>query len=785
MTISDLNIAGNVLVNSRNGVDTVTLNNVQVSRSLYIQNSSRLGAATITHATVGKSLVILGGQSVALQSVEVQRNTVIATGRGSDAVTVDDSTFHGRVDLHTGRGADIVQIESQGDPVGATTFFDAPVRISLGAGNDSLQLGVTGQTGNRAIFSGRVYFDGGKGNDTLRNFNASTYIGKSRVRHFESNITLAAPAVPTVSSTDPADHSTNIGLNTKIAATFSEAMDPLTLTTATVTVAAPGGVLVPGVVGYVGTTMTFTPTSQLAANTMYTTTISTGAEDAAGNPLASNFVWTFTTGATADTTAPVVSSTDPAINSTGVALNKKIAATFSEAMDPLSITAASVTVTAPGSVPVAGTIAYAGRTMTFTPASLLAANTTFTTTISTGAEDLAGNPLANSFAWTFTTGAAPDITPPTVSSTDPANHSTGVALNKKIAATFSEAMDPLTITTANVTITAPGGVLIPGAVAYAGTTMTFTPTNPLAANTAFTATITTGAKDLAGNMLANNYVWSFTTGATADTTAPTVSSTDPANNSTGVALNKKIAATFSEAMDPLSITAATVTITAPGGISVPGAVAYVGTTTTFTPTNPLAANTVYTATILGGANGVKDLAANALAANAAWTFTTGATPDTTAPTVTRTSPADAQTNVALNKTIAATFSESIDPLTIAANFTVTAPGNTPVAGTVNYDSQSQIATFVPSSNFAPNTTFTASIAGGANGVKDLAGNSLASDKVWTFTTGTQIAQAPINLGSAASFAVMATASISGTGATQINGDVGLNPGSARESRPPR
>jgi hypothetical protein len=114
-----------------------------------------------------------------------------------------------------------------------------------------------------------------------------------------------------------------------------------------------------------------------------------------------------------------------------------------------------------------------------------------------------------------------------------------------------------------------------------------------------------------------------------------------------------------------------------------------------------------------------------------------------------------------------------------ANFRLTGPGNAPVSGTAGYDVPSKTATFKPFSNLAPNTTYTATIVGGASGVKDLAGNPLLLDKSWTFTTGTQAAQAPINLGAASPFAVMATASINSTGATVINGDVGLNPGSAQ------
>jgi hypothetical protein len=48
-------------------------------------------------------------------------------------------------------------------------------------------------------------------------------------------------------------------------------------------------------------------------------------------------------------------------------------------------------------------------------------------------------------------------------------------------------------------------------VSYSGTTATFAPASNLAPSTLYTATITTGVKYIAGNALANNYVWSFTT----------------------------------------------------------------------------------------------------------------------------------------------------------------------------------------------------------------------------------------------------------------------------------
>src|SRR5207249_3158364 len=77
-------------------------------------------------------------------------------------------------------------------------------------------------------------------------------------------------------------------------------------------------------------------------------------------------------------------------------------------------------------------------------------------TLQTGAT-LEGRALARTGAVTLDSntvglGVASDTTPPTVSSTDPVNAATGVAINRKIAAAFSESMDPSTITTTTFTL---------------------------------------------------------------------------------------------------------------------------------------------------------------------------------------------------------------------------------------------------------------------------------------------------------------------------------------------
>jgi hypothetical protein len=334
--------------------------------------------------------------------------------------------------------------------------------------------------------------------------------------------TGTAATQPTVISTVPANGATSVPINQTITATFSVAMNPATVSGATFTLQAPGGVAITGAVTYLpaGSVATFTPAANLAANTLYTATITTGAMNLSGSALATNYVWTFTTAAGANTTKPTVISNIPLTGATGVALNQTVAATFSEAMNAATITATTFTLAGPGNVAIAGQVAYAsiGNTATFTPTASLAANTLYTATITTGAADLFGNTLAANYVWSFTTGAAADTTSPEIVSTIPANAAVTVPLNQAVSATFTEAMNPLTITTGTFTLTGPGATSITGTVSYNAVNFiaTFTPTALLTASTTYTAEVTTGATDLAGNPLGTTGAqnpWTFTTGA--------------------------------------------------------------------------------------------------------------------------------------------------------------------------------------------------------------------------------------------------------------------------------
>jgi hypothetical protein len=374
-------------------------------------------------------------------------------------------------------------------------------------------------------------------------------------------------------------------------------------------------------------------------------------------------------------------------------------------------------------------------------------------------------------------GTNSTITPPTVISVAPPGGAAGVCPNAVVTATFSKAMNPSTINATTFTV-APGVV---GTITHdtTNTIFTFTPSSSLTLSTVYTATITTGARDTFGNALAANFVWTFTTGAN-PCQPPTVISVTPPNVSSGACPSSVVTATFSEAMNPSTINTTTFTLTGPGTTPVAGTVTYAASTATFTPTNALALNTLYTATITTGA---QDVFGNALVSNFVWTFTTSSTP-CAPPTVISVAPPNGSFGICPNTLVTATFSEAMKPSTInTTTFTLTGPGITPVAGAVTYVASSNVATFTPNNLLALDTLYTATITTGA---QDLAGDPLASDFVWTFTTSTTPCVITVPpLGSACTFGILAaTPAVTNLGPTIVTGDVGIWPAASITGFPP-
>ena len=420
-------------------------------------------------------------------------------------------------------------------------------------------------------------------------------------------------------------------------------------------------------------------------------------------------------------------------------------------------------------------------------------------TLTAIARDAAGN-SGTSASVVITVANPVDTTPPTVTATNPVDGATNVDPSGVVTMTFSEAMDPATIDGTTIELRDSGNNLVAATVTYNATNQraTLTPTAALAYGTGYTALVRGGAtdprvKDLAGNALANDVIWSFTTEFAPGTNCPCTiwSPTDaPVNPAENDANAVEVGVKFQADMDG-TITGIRFykgsgnTGTHIGNLwtangQLLGSATFVNETATgwqqvdFTAPIAINANVTYIASyhsevgfyaqdanyfatevnsaplraLADGAangNGVYRYGPSAFPAQSAgasnyWVdvvFTPSIGPDTNPPLVIGNSPATGATGVLRNANVTATFNEPIDPTTISGS-TVELRDNASnlVASVVTYNSEARTFTLDPTEPLAYGTTFTMRIRGGTTDprVKDVAGNALATDFTWSFTT---------------------------------------------------
>lgn len=252
---------------------------------------------------------------------------------------------------------------------------------------------------------------------------------------------------------------------------------------------------------------------------------------------------------------------------------------------------------------------------------------------------------------------------------------------------------------------------------------------------------------------------------TTNPSAPEVLSTSPQDGSVDVATNTAVSISFSSEMDPLTISS-TSFVLVDGIVPVVGTMSYNEMTVMFTPLDILKANTNYTGTL----SGAKSTEGVAILADYTFSFTTGFATDITAPTISEISPLGDATDVARNKVISVKFSEKMIAETIdEASFFIT-QGTTVIAGSVDY--ANQMATLIPDEILDASLSYSVTV---TTDVKDLAGNSLAAAKVWSFETGAEAGLAVVNLRSSDKYVVLAKTAINVIPTSAITGDLGLSP----------
>lgn len=145
------------------------------------------------------------------------------------------------------------------------------------------------------------------------------------------------------------------------------------------------------------------------------------------------------------------------------------------------------------------------------------------------------------------------------------------------------------------------------------------------------------------------------------------------------------------------------------------------------------------------------------------------------PVVTSTNPVTDGTDAPLNVRVAVTFSEAMDAETLTADTFTVKHGTEAVAGTVALSGLT--AMFTPTSHLEKNELFTATITSDA---KSAAGKALQEAYTWSFRTGTSVSRgpAPVGLGAAGDYAVLAKTAVSTVPSSGVTGDIGLSPAAA-------
>jgi hypothetical protein len=351
---------------------------------------------------------------------------------------------------------------------------------------------------------------------------------------FGDSVTVSDTTSPTIVSVSPAADKTDVAVTTTVTATFSEAMNAATITTSSFTLDGVSGSVSYDSVSY---TATFTPSADLSYDTTYTATLSTVITDAAGNPLASAYSWSFTT-----TSAPpvTVSIDAPAEVDAGSDFTADVnisqvtdfdACQYDVTFDASVLRLDDVTSGLIGSIEIPVDIYNEISTGTYrvvqnVPGLSGATGSGYLAVLhfhvigsegDSSAISLSNGMLSNILAeeieatWvgdSVLVGPAGDVSPPIVFSTSPVADATDVAVDTVVTATFNEAMDESTITTSSFTLDSVAGTVSYNSGTY---TATFTPVVGLAYETTYTAALSTAITDAAGNPLAAEYSWSFTT----------------------------------------------------------------------------------------------------------------------------------------------------------------------------------------------------------------------------------------------------------------------------------
>lgn len=428
-----------------------------------------------------------------------------------------------------------------------------------------------------------------------------------------------------------------------------------------------------------------------------------------------------------------IRSHTPANAAVQVALNATIELHFDGVIVNECLTDADLwLVPAAGGARVAGALVVegAGRDVRFTPSAPLAPETDYVFHLSPFVCDTGGRILAEVYEFGFRTL---DERPPTLTASTVSGGANNVDRLTSFSLTFDEALDPASVAAANVylrdvfgrtlacdlTLAEPHRIVVDPRVDLAGDR-----THLLIVNGG-----TRGITDRAGNVFANAWSASFRTAL--DVTAPRLTSIWPAGNALVSPLVQPRLG-FDESVDPASIEAAAVRLTD----SVNNVIGYTIAPRAdqrelrIVPEKVLLPGETYTITVAAGVQALTDVTGNVLTAGQTRSFTVGT--DAVAPVRVASQPAPDAVRVSISVAPQVTFDETIEPASLGSGSVTLSHATGVVGGAATLDGA--VLTFTPSALLAPAMRYELRIAGGPDGIRDLAGNTLATDLRFAFTT---------------------------------------------------
>lgn len=394
---------------------------------------------------------------------------------------------------------------------------------------------------------------------------------------YEAWLTAELPPAVVTLGFEPARADTFVATGASLLLTFSRTLDPASVTAATLRLEREGTPIQAAITLAPDGSARLDPPGALEWLTRYAIVADTLIAAADGSRLDQDpvaprhqpFRRHFTT--EPESLHPAVAVVSPADGAEGVSLATLVSIAFSRPIDPATVTTQSLLLEAlgPGGevTPVAGTVAAASQTATFTPASPLAYFSEYRVRVTTAVTDPSGllpldqdasepglQPFLSFFATTH------ERIPPRVESVYPANGAGQVSIATDVALLFSEPMDAASLAGAFQLRAAGEPVAGDGALDGTGRIYTFAPAQALPYLTACAVEVDTTARDLAGNALdgvpsqpgRESFASAFTTEP--DRVSPRVALREPADGSQQVAPDQPLVWTFNERLARASLT---------------------------------------------------------------------------------------------------------------------------------------------------------------------------------------------------------------------------------------